>query len=1106
MKHYLLSTAVCLTATLASTGAALRPLAHEAGFTPLQMPLKSEPLHAPALHATPLQGGVTVLSEDFSRCTKGTEAIPDAEGIVGALPASWVGTDGWNGATAHQAGGCLYLDSWVTQSNGRDVTVYLLDTPALTIASGTCRVTFRARSLRPDTPLYLINANAATATSVSSKQVTLSASWEEYEVTFTDCTAQMFVEFQADAGSFYIDDIEVVSIPDVTAPQVLPATDITAEGYTANWTAVDYADGYLVYPRVSHVADGIEPSYLLNTGFEQITEGTVQEPVEPKYVIESLDDFTDSHGWLVRLPLRANSALGLTNKYLQSYGNSLLQSPTLNLSGNSGNVDVSLRWLAQDVDMFQVSMYEVRPDGKVSLRSTKMVYTGEEFNEWKESEFTIGGGTASSMLVILLPETTQGTVFFDRISMSQTLEEGTRFIIPGATVNATTNTACIATPGLSPDDSRSYSVRAYRIVGDENIISAESNSITVGADSDEVPESLEVPVPGAPTVNGARFTASWEPVEGANAYDVQLFCRHVSDGNESVTVIDEDFDAIVVGTDDLDYPRAMHEDGYDRLDEYTSVPGWEVFQGFYVDGAVGILGYWNMLGVGCYMRSPIFDLSADGGNMTLSLKVGSDYYEQGATVYLAHENPETGAITYDDELPLNEMSKGFHPFTTTFSHGRTDSFLVFFPYGYGVSYFDDILVTQRVAAGTHDTRMAGRTVTRPTVTMTVPNVNNADEYFFTVRALFLDSTDAEKVASEASAPMFIEGLSPATYYAGKVLDADGKGIAGATVTLTSDNTSLPPVSGRANRWGIFRVENVSDPNAYYTAAVTAPGYRPAFATDLQFTGLTPVTEAEITLLAADDSKQIGTPTNPSDVGALYLQYNNSDTETLYTAEMLGIPANSKILSVSFDGYCETEKEVTPEITVLLENAEATEPYAEAAAAISPAAEEFFHGTVTLNQTGAWNRTDELLHFENPDGFLYTGKSLRVALRSRGNRNSDFFFTADATQRNRSIYRYWNRGAEGDWELNPTGMPVMRITYKAPVTGVESVVTGLADGSLSVRTEAGAAVFTAERDMSVAVYTPTGMRVALMNLTAGTTQRLTLAQGIYIINGKKFIIK
>ena len=142
---------------------------HRLPRTDMFRPLSESGVRAPMLkkaRAAALTGATTVLTENFDKCTAGSEASPASEGIAGEIPASWTSTPGWVGATVHQAGGCLFVDSWQTTSNGQPVTTYLLDTPKVGgSAFGALRITFRARTASGSMPLYVINANGNTSTS-----------------------------------------------------------------------------------------------------------------------------------------------------------------------------------------------------------------------------------------------------------------------------------------------------------------------------------------------------------------------------------------------------------------------------------------------------------------------------------------------------------------------------------------------------------------------------------------------------------------------------------------------------------------------------------------------------------------------------------------------------------------------------------------------------------------------------------------------------------------------------------------------------------------------------------------------------------------------------
>ena len=1070
------------------------------------------PLRAPSDNA-----GV-LLSEDFSKCVKGSEQTPDSEGIVGQIDKSLTSVEGWIGATFHQAGGCAFLDLYSTENNGSTLNVSLLDTPVLGLAAGQTivEVKFRARSKESgNNPFYIVNADASTNRTLSSETLGITGEWAEYTAIITGCNRYSFLEFQTENCPFYIDDISVTAVDKPAKPQVLPATDISAAGFTANWSAVDNATGYILSPKVMKTSDGLSPRYMLDTDFDAFKDGTVDSPVAPQYSVYSLDDYLSQKGWMARLPYFAKSALGLSNQLMGTYGNSLLQSPTLNLSGDGGRLTCKMRYLAKDVDMFQVNVYQVLANGNVSLRSTKQIYTQEEYDVWKDLEFSMGGGTVSSMIVIILPETTNGTVFFDSLSFSQMLPEGTRYSEPLATVNAETNHARVETPNSVPEDSYSYSVTAYRRVADGVILYSDaSNEIIVGQDSDTQPESLDAPKILSTNVDGGRFTATWEAVKDANAYRVDVYRRHTSNGLETVDIINENFDGIRVGTTDLDHPRAMSMDGYDRLDDYTKVPGWEVFQGFYVDGAVGILGYWNMLGVGCYMRSPVFDLSANGGNMQLDITVGSDYYNQGATVYLAHENPETGGIVYDDILPLDEMEKGFHDFSTQFKNGREDSFFVFYPYGYGLSYFDNIRVRQQLPEGSHDYKVTSRTVSGTSTSLSVPDVNPGDTYFYTVTALWNDTSDLEKVSSKPSAETPIEGLMSTISYSGKVTDMEGNPIEGAEVSVMlipeADSNAYgfsELHTGVTNRWGLFRIDNiVSGGHMHYNASAKAQGYLSSMLPGGLFTGES-VSDVEFRLRKAssDNEVELGMPSGFSPFGTVYLQYNNSESETIYPADAIDIPKGAKIKSVSFDGYCDNSKDVTYRMEIYLENTDdliKTEGF-------SPRSLDemtrFASGSRTIEVKGTHDVPEELVNFTNEDGFEYTGGNLRVRVSSRSNKTNYVYFLVDGSRRNHSMYRNWSSTATDEWKPNTDGMPVMRVAYDTTGLGVENVYVESA-GTVKAEGLDGAIRFTATEASTVSIYSVDGICIATLGVAPGISVCEGIAPGLYIAAGSKVIVR
>lgn len=1070
----------------------LAPLANKESFVPTALAAAKKQTWKPSANDR------LIVSEDFSKMTLGSIDSPDATSIVGNIDASLTHTPGWITATGHQAGGCLYIDDYAVNNNGQTVQVRLLDTPTLTLTAGQdLYISFRAMSTRTSDTFYALGVNAATNNTSVQGSVEISGEWDEYGIYLAGCPASTYIEMQSGEASVYIDDITVYAIEPPAIPGILPATDITDSGFTANWTAAAGAEGYVLQPVVTHVADGIEPYYIINSDFSKITEGSIEEPVLPQYVVESLSDFIDQPGWVGRMVLRAGGYLGLTNNYLNTYGNSLIQSPVLDLSTNNGEVNVEINYITPDVDMFQISLYNVLPSGNVALRSSKMIYSYEHYGESLKSEFTIKGGTSSCMIVVTLPETTKGTVFIDDLKMWQQLPEGTLYNEPLDSEVTSATSLHVATPDRRDGDSFSYSVKAYRVVDNKAIYSESSKSIRVGDDSPEEPSELGKAVNVVTYADGSRFEASWDAVPGANAYEVTLFREHESDGTEMATVIYEPFDGIIVGTDDLDHPRAMSEDFYDRLDGMTRTPGWEVYQGFYVDGAVGILGYWNMLGMGCYMTSPKFDLSADEGNMMLSLKVGTDYYNQGATVYLAHEHPETGAIVYDDIFPLDEMEKGFHQFTTSLKGGREDSFLVFFPYGYGMSYFDDIKVTQRVPEGISHTQIARATSTGTSISMSVPDFVEGDRYYVIVKPIWMNATGQPVVQGEESDKAYIDGLIPTLIYAGVVNNDEGNYIGGAVVTLTDTGTGERR-SATANRWGLFRVENIKNPDGIYTASVTADGYRPVSVPGISFAD-GDITDAEIVMHPSTENEiELGIHTGMAECGPADLMYKASDTETIYPSEAIALPDGAKILTVAYDGICEREKNI--KVSFTLHGGNCSESNYDNTPEVADIAnlDLLAQTQCKIPKGGSAISPVELVKFTLDEPYLYTGGSLRFRVQARANGFVNASFAADGTRMRNCMRRVGDsEDTLGDWELNAEGMPVARISYLAASGFGESFTDGI--NSIAIEGGKGIIILRGNTETPVTVYDMQGRIVATIKLK-GKPVTIPAHAGAYICTG------
>lgn len=245
-----------------------------------------------------------VLEEDFSRLTNGSEDNiyykdydPQDQSNEGpyvnlwasqgnVIPDKYTQTPGWTGEGVAEAGGvaaCSYMPYPSTYYGGR------ITTPTLPL-NGLVTLKFRARAITQyksasaEEPLYipiylntkgdaeydLITFSEGIEQTISQYEdydglltreerlaVKLTDNdWHEYTVSMLNYSkgdASLTIGSASDQyAAFFIDDITLdLGLTSLPVPQAAAATDFTADGFTANWQAVEKADDYLlsVYRR-----------------------------------------------------------------------------------------------------------------------------------------------------------------------------------------------------------------------------------------------------------------------------------------------------------------------------------------------------------------------------------------------------------------------------------------------------------------------------------------------------------------------------------------------------------------------------------------------------------------------------------------------------------------------------------------------------------------------------------------------------------------------------------------------------------------------------------------------------------------------------------------
>ena len=190
-------------------------------------------------------------------------------------------------------------------------------------------------------------------------------------------------------------------------------------------------------------------------------------------------------------------------------------------------------------------------------------------------------------------------------------------------------------------------------------------------------------------------------------------------------------------------------------------------------------------------------------------------------------------------------------------------------------------------------------------------------------------------------------------------------------------------------------------------------------------------EVEVTVNeeSANTLVKVGNPTATGTSVPVSLLYNNSESETIYTAEQLGIDANSMITSLTYKGYSTGSKTLTPTVTIWLANADdatLVNGIANVPLYNTDGMTKVFEEVVTFEPKGSSSETVDMLVANLSEPFMYTGGNLRVIVRSVNDDWTSFYFEYDGNVSGQCVYR---RNDNQDTFLNGT---TVSATYNMPV--------------------------------------------------------------------------
>ncbi len=143
---------------------------------------------------------------------------------------------------------------------------------------------------------------------------------------------------------FYKPSRNAARSTELAKPVALPATDVTLNGFTANWQTVENAEAYCVFAYTKQTVASDGKYAIIAEDFDAIDFGSVVDPVWSSDVYMMLDDYTNLPNWSVYG--YASFAGGMVG--------GILYSPYLDLRNNDGQYDVEITVYATKGDEIRV--------------------------------------------------------------------------------------------------------------------------------------------------------------------------------------------------------------------------------------------------------------------------------------------------------------------------------------------------------------------------------------------------------------------------------------------------------------------------------------------------------------------------------------------------------------------------------------------------------------------------------------------------------------------------------------------------------------------------------------------------------------------------------
>ena len=479
-------------------------------------------------------------------------------------------------------------------------------------------------------------------------------------------------------------------------------------------------------PAVEDEDEIYNKTVIISEDFSKFTAGSLQSPDETKFDGFIDSDLTSTPGWSTVGSSQAGGCI-----YIDPRSSSIanLSTPVLEIPQNDKPVVVTFRAHLGDkeynFDWAQVYMVDCSNDSRPLTFANDYAY---DYNEWRDYKFIFDKKRTSTTFFFQFSGY-DAPIYFDDIEIkfldpkveAPVATEFDNFSSTGFTAHwqpvegVDSYTIDLFTITYDREKTRTYAVRDLKVNGTSHTFTDIDTSVstyyyTVRAvkGEDRSPESNPVKVNGLETPGEITFTPtdngtiklSWDPVPGTQYYEVIADRSYEATSDMTYTISEENFDDLV-SYGSYTKPEELTS-VYEELDGILNQPGWIAQNPVHINGAYGLVGYYYQhYGELAYLESPTCDLSANNGNVSVSVDLYGqpiDFLDECKAVirllqYVSEEETKVLSSVTTDELPAEwtnvkiDLTKG------------AENTAVEICAKAGYLYINNILITQDLKAG-----------------------------------------------------------------------------------------------------------------------------------------------------------------------------------------------------------------------------------------------------------------------------------------------------------------------------------------------------------------------------------------------------------------------